>query len=73
MADALRHLIAAGEAIDVARIVSLVADAIRLPPVTDLEIEAPDLSVFDSLFTTFDKESLNHAAHESIRPNFHES
>jgi len=73
VADALRHLIAAGEAITVARIVSLVADAIRLPPVTDLEIEAPDLSVFDSLFTTFDKESPNHATHESIRPNIHES
>ena len=73
VADALRHLIAAGEVIAVDRVASLVADAIRLPPVTDLEIESPDLSVFDSLFTTFDKESPNHATHESIRPNFHES
>ena len=73
VADALRYLTSAGEAIDVARITALVADAIRLPPVTELEIEAPDLSVFDSLFTTFDKESPNHATHESIRPKIHES
>ena len=73
VADALRHLIAAGEAIDVDRIAALVAEASRLPPVTDLEIEAPDLSVFDSLFTTFDKESPNHATHESLGKNVHES
>ncbi len=55
MAEALRYVTSADEAIDVARITALVADASHVPPVTDLEIEAPDLSVFDSLFTTFDK------------------
>jgi Mu transposase, C-terminal domain len=73
VAEALRHLIAAGEVIDVARIAALVAEAGRLPPVTDLEIETPDLSVFDALFTTFDKESPNHAPHESLDANFPES
>ena len=65
VADALRHLIAAGEAIDVERIRTLVMDATCVRPVTDVEVESPDLSVFDSLLTTFDKESLNDATHES--------
>ncbi len=73
VAEALRHLIAAGEAIDVERVRMLVLDATSVPPVTALEIEAPDLSDFDSLFTTFAKESPNHATHESTKTNIHES
>ena len=58
--DSLRLLIAAGEAITTARIRTLVASAATLPAVTDLQIEAPLLSDFDSLLTTFDKECPNH-------------
>ncbi len=65
VADALRYLIAAGEAIDVEQVRTLVMDATYVRPVTDVEVEPPDLSDFDSLFTTFDKESLNDATHES--------
>jgi len=72
VADALRHLIATGEAIDVERIRVLVMDATCVRPVTDVEVEPPDLSVFDSLLTTFDKESLNDATHESTRQNVRE-
>ena len=69
VADALRHLIAAGEAIDVERIRKLVMDATSVRPVTDVEVEPPDLSDYDSLLTTFDKESLNDATHESTSKN----
>jgi len=72
VADALRHLIAAGEAIDVERIRTLVMDATSVRPVTDVEVEPPDLSDFDSLLTTFDKESLNDATHESTSKNVRE-
>ena len=72
VADALRHLIAAGEGIDVERIRKLVMDATSVRPVTDVEVEPPDLSDFDSLLTTFDKESLNHATHESTSKNVRE-
>lgn len=65
VADALRHLIAAGETIDIERIRTLVMDATDVRPVTDVKVEPPDLSDFDSLLTTFDKESLNDATHES--------
>jgi len=64
--DSRRHLIAAGEAITVDRIRSLVASAGCLPAVTDIQIDAPVLSDFDSLLTmpdlltTFDKECPNH-------------
>jgi hypothetical protein len=56
--DALRLAIASGETIRVAQIRSMVADAANLPPATDLEVESPDLTDFDSLLHTFDKESL---------------
>ena len=72
VADALRHLISGGEAIDVERIRTLVMDATYVRPVTDVEVEPPDLSDFDSLLTTFDKESLNDATHESTSKNVHE-
>lgn len=65
VADALRHLITAGEPIDLERIRTLVLDATCVRPVIDVEVEPPDLSVFDSLLITFDKESLNDATHES--------
>ena len=72
VADALRHLITAGEPIDVERIRTLVMDATCVRPVTDVVVEPPDLFVFDSLLTTFDKESLNDATHESTSKNVHE-
>ena len=56
--DALRLAIASGETIRVDQIRSMVADAANLPPATDLEVEPPDLTDFDSLLHTFDKESL---------------
>jgi hypothetical protein len=55
--DALRLQIASGEAIEVDRITLLVQDAASIPPVTDMEVEPPSLSDFDSLLHTFDKES----------------
>ena len=72
VSDALRHLLATGEAIDVERIRTLVMDATCVRPVTDVEVEPPDLSDFDSLLTTFDKESLNDATHESTSKNVRE-
>jgi len=72
VADALRHLMAAGEAIDVEQIRTLVMDATCVRPVTDVEVEPPDLSDFDSLLTTFDKESLNDVTHESTSKNVRE-
>ena len=72
VADALRHLITASEAIDVEQIRTLVMDATYVRPVTDVEVEPPDLSDFDSLLTTFDKESLNDATHESTSKNARE-
>jgi len=54
---ALRVLITAGAAIDFEMIKLMVEDAASLPPATDVQVEVPDLSEFDVLLTTFDKES----------------
>lgn len=56
---ALRLLIKAGVSIDFEVIQEMVQDAAKLPPVTEVKVEAPDLNELDSLFTTFDKESLS--------------
>lgn len=56
VADALRLMIATGSAIDIEQVGRLVEDAANLPPATELEVEVPDLSTFDSLLTMFDKE-----------------
>ena len=58
VADVLRLQITSGGQIDVDQIRELVADATNLPPATDLEVQPPSLTEFDSLLHTFDKESL---------------
>lgn len=58
VADALRRRIASGKNIDVDQIRLLVEDSMNLPAATDVEIEPPNLSDFDSLLQTFDKECL---------------
>ena len=57
VADALRWLITNGQPIDVDQVRELVQRATGLPAVTDLEVEPPNLTDFDSLLHTFDKES----------------
>jgi len=57
VADALRWLITNGQPIDVDQVRELVQRATSLPAVTDLEVEPPNLTDFDSLLHTFDKES----------------
>ncbi len=56
---ALRVLIGAGVAVDFQVIEVMVQDAADLPLATQVNIEAPDLSEFDCLYSTFDKESLS--------------
>lgn len=74
VADALRHLLATEHTLDVERVRELVANATSLPAPTDIHVEAPDLSDFDSLLTTFDKESPNHdqSSYETSNTNFQE-
>jgi len=57
VADALRWLITNGQPIDVDQVREMVQRATSLPAVTDLEVEPPNLTDFDSLLHTFDKES----------------
>ena len=57
--DALRHQITSGQAIDVELIRQMVSEAIEIKPVTDIEVEPPNLNDFDELLHTFDKESPN--------------
>ncbi len=54
--DALRIQIDSGLPIDVDGIKSLVEDSSSIPAATDIEVEPPNLSDFDSLLHTFDKE-----------------
>lgn len=72
--DALRHLLATEETLDVARVRELVADATSIPAPTDIHLEAPDLCEFDSLLSTFDKECPNHDQNdnETSRKEVHE-
>jgi transposase len=58
VAEALRWLITNGQPIDVDQVREMVQRATSLPAVTDLEVEPPNLTDFDSLLHTFDKESL---------------
>ena len=60
VADALRYLLATEHTLAVERVRELVANATSIPAPTDIHVEAPDLCEFDSLLTTFDKESPNH-------------
>jgi transposase len=55
--SALRIAIAAGEPIDVESVRAFVEEATHIPPATDVEIESPDLSEFDSLLEHPDMES----------------
>ena len=56
--DSLRFAIQAGEPIDVDRVRASVEQASHIPPATDVDIEPPDLSDFDSLLEHPDMESL---------------
>jgi hypothetical protein len=56
VADALRLTIAAGSSIDFEQISALVQDAVNLPPATELNVELPELTDYDSLLTMFNKE-----------------
>jgi len=56
VADALRVTVAAGSPIDFEQISGLVQDAVNLPPATELNVEMPELSDYDSLLTMFNKE-----------------
>ena len=56
VADALRVTIAAGSPIDFEQISALVQDAVNLPPATELNVELPELTDYDSLLTMFNKE-----------------
>ena len=55
--DSLRNLLASGQPIRVELVREMVQRATSLPPVTDLEVEPPNLADFDCLLHTFDKES----------------
>jgi hypothetical protein len=57
--DALRQQIQSGQAIDVELIRQMVSEAIEIKPVTDIEVEPPNLNDFDELLHAFDKESPN--------------
>jgi len=72
VADALRHLLATEHTLDVERVRELVANATSIPAPTDIHVEAPDLCEFDSLLTTFDKESPNHdqSSHKTSDASF---
>ena len=74
VADALRHLLATEHTLDVERVRELVANATSIPSPTDIHVEAPDLCEFDSLLTTFDKESPNHdqSSNETSNTSFQE-
>ena len=75
VADALRHLLATEHTLDVERVRELVANATSIPSPTDIHVEAPDLCDFDSLLTTFDKESPNHdqGSHKTSDASFQEA
>lgn len=74
VADALRHLLATEHTLDVERVRELVANATSIPAPTDIHVEAPDLREFDTLLTTFDKESPNHDedSHKTSNTSFQE-
>ena len=55
--DALRLASGAGEPIDVDRVLASVEQAMHIPPATDVDIEPPNLSDFDSLLEHPDMES----------------
>ena len=74
VADALRYLLATEHTLAVERVRELVANATSIPAPTDIHVEAPDLCEFDSLLTTFDKESPNHdqSSNETGNTSFQE-
>lgn len=55
--DALRHQITSGQSIDVDSIRQMADEAFEIKPVTDVEVEPPDLNDYDCLHPTFDMES----------------
>jgi hypothetical protein len=55
--DALRHQITSDEPINVDSIRQMINEAFEIKPVTDVEVEPPDLKEYDCLHPTFDKES----------------
>ena len=57
--DALRHQIKSEQSIDVDSIRQMVSEAFEIKPVTDVQVEPPDLNDYDCLHPTFDMESPN--------------
>lgn len=66
--DSLRLLIASNEPIEIDRVRALVQDAMSLPGATDVQVEPPDLSEFDRLLYTFDKDSHCHGETNQEEP-----
>lgn len=54
--DALRHLIGASQRIDVQSVRELITQQTAIPAVTDVQVDPPDLGLFDSLLSSHDKE-----------------
>jgi len=68
--DALRHQIQSGQTINVDLVRQMVSEAIEIKPATDIDVEPPNLSDFDELLHTFDKESPNdESTHHRQDPN----
>ena len=57
--DALRKYVASGEAIVLEELRDQVASADPITPVTDIDVEPPELSDFDCLLTTFSKDGID--------------
>lgn len=54
--DSLRVSLASGETISLDELRRQVAAAETIPPVTDMDVEPPNLSIYDSLIPTFSKD-----------------
>jgi hypothetical protein len=70
---ALRLLIKSAVAIDVDVIEVMVQDAASLPPATAVEVKAPDLNEFDTLFTTFNQDDKEVISDEQNENSNHEN
>jgi hypothetical protein len=65
VANALRHLLATEVTLDVDAVRKLVAESTMIRPVTEMDVQDPDLSELDCLHPSFNKECSNHGSGES--------
>jgi hypothetical protein len=70
--DALRVSITAGHPIDVDGIRQAVQHRLQAPPVTDVDVETPDLQEFDSLLNDPDMEVTRHEQEDKHEKDKHE-